>query len=291
MAAFAASSTCGEFVAKCRDPRGGFHPGVKHLPHRASHMLGRLRTQGSTVGLKTGKWSRAQKLSTIKRGSHQSACQHSDFLCEEFFDMIRKGHRVLLSAHLVLEDDKLRLSPLGVVPQRDRRPRTICDYTIFSVNLDTTPLTPTGSMQFGKTLCRILQQVSTADPRLGPVHLYKIDIADGFYIIWITPNNVPKLGVVFPGAPGEEPLIGFPLVLPMGWIQPPPPLVHGSDRYSSRLDQPTAASEWAHHPALVVPTVGSGTPPPKRKGRLNPGALQPMPSLLLSCPQDALAPP
>jgi hypothetical protein len=30
----------------------------------------------------------------------------------------------------------------------------------FSVNLDTTPITPTEAMQFGKALWRILQQVS-----------------------------------------------------------------------------------------------------------------------------------
>jgi hypothetical protein len=185
-------------------------------------MLDCLRTGGATVGLKMGKWSRTQKLCALKHGSHQSACQHSDFLWEEFVDMIQKGHWVLLPSHMVLEEENLRLSPLGVVTQRDRRPQNICDYTFFLVNLDTTPLAPSEAMQFGKALWRILQQVSTASPRLGPVNLSKIDIADGFYIIWINPNDVPKLGVMFPGAPGDEPLIGLPLVLPMGWMQPPP---------------------------------------------------------------------
>jgi hypothetical protein len=75
-------------------------------------------------------------------------------------------------------------------------------------------------MQFGSALWRILQQVSYADPRLGPVHLSKIDIADGFYRISINAEDVPKLGVMFPSE--GEPLVGFPLVLPMGWMQPPP---------------------------------------------------------------------
>jgi hypothetical protein len=157
-------------------------------------MLDRLCTQGATDGLKTGKWSRAQKRSALKRGSHQSACHKTDVLCEEFFDMIQKGHWVLLPAHWVLEDDNLRISPLKVVPQRDRRPRTIFDYFFFLVNLDTIPLAPTESMQFGKAMWRILQQISK--------DLSKIDIADGFYQIWINPNEVPKLGVMFPGAPG-----------------------------------------------------------------------------------------
>jgi hypothetical protein len=57
IASFAAASTWEEFVGKCRDPRGEFHPDVKHLPHRAAHMLNCLRTRGATVGLKTGKWT------------------------------------------------------------------------------------------------------------------------------------------------------------------------------------------------------------------------------------------
>jgi hypothetical protein len=86
--------------------------------------------------------------------------------------------------------------------------------------MDTIPLAPQESMQFGRALWRVLQQVSDADTRLGPVYLSKIDIADGFYRIWINPEDVPKLGIIFPG--GGEKLVGFPLVPPMGWMQSPP---------------------------------------------------------------------
>jgi hypothetical protein len=88
------------------------------------------------------------------------------------------------------------------------------------VNLDTNHLAPEESIQFGRALWRILQHISDGDPRLGPIHLSKIDIDDGFYRIWIDADDVPKLGVMFPKAPGEELLVGFPLVLQMGWIQP-----------------------------------------------------------------------
>jgi hypothetical protein len=54
------------------------------------------------------------------------------------------------------------------------------------------------------------------------VYLSKIDIADGFYRIAIRSNDVPKLAIMFPTAEGEEPLVGLPLVLPMGWKQSPP---------------------------------------------------------------------
>ena len=50
----------------------------------------------------------------------------------------------------------------------------------------------------------------------------KLDISDGFYRIALNVNDIPKLGVAFPTPPGHEPLIAFPLVLPMGWKNSPP---------------------------------------------------------------------
>jgi hypothetical protein len=66
-------------------------------------------------------------------------------------------------------------------------------------------------MQFGHALQRILRTIARADPRLGPVYLSKIGIADGFYRIGIRVQDIPKLGVLFPARTGEEQLIGFPL--------------------------------------------------------------------------------
>jgi hypothetical protein len=97
-------------------------------------------------------WTLQQKLAELNRGSHQSAEQHVEFLCWEFVDMIEKGQCILLPEKLVLNNHNLILSPLGVVPQRERRPRTICDYSLFLVNEDTLELCPAESMQFGRAL-------------------------------------------------------------------------------------------------------------------------------------------
>jgi hypothetical protein len=51
-------------------------------------------------------------------------------------------------------------------------------------------------MQFGRALWRVLQQISDADTRLVPVHLSKIDIADGFYRIWIKAEDVPIMSFI-----------------------------------------------------------------------------------------------
>jgi len=52
--------------------------------------------------------------------------------------MARKGPWIALPTQDILECTKLRLSPLGVVPQAGRRPRIICDYSFCHVNLGRT---------------------------------------------------------------------------------------------------------------------------------------------------------
>ena len=116
----------------------------------------------------------------------------------------------------------LHVSPLGVVPQRDRRQRLIIDYCFSEVNQETVQLAPLKAMQFGRALHRVLRQVVEADPRYGPVFLSKIDIADCFYRVWLRLADIPQLGVVLPTSPGQPPLIAFSLALPMGWVESPP---------------------------------------------------------------------
>ena len=71
-------------------------------------------------------------------------------------------------------------------------------------------------MQFGHALDRILREILLADPTMGPIYLLKLDISDGFYRINLAIEDILRLGVVFPVADGEEPLVAFPLVLSMG---------------------------------------------------------------------------
>jgi hypothetical protein len=61
-----------------------------------------------------------------------------------------------------------------------------------------------------------------AYPRFGAVYMCKINIAYGFYRVCLLPLDIPKLGVVLPTNDGNDPLIGFPLALPMGWVNSPP---------------------------------------------------------------------
>ena len=62
-------------------------------------------------------------------------------------------------------------------------------------------------MQFGRALNRATEKVVKADLRYGPIHLAKIDIADGFYRVWLQIADIPKLGVVLPTSSGQPALV------------------------------------------------------------------------------------
>jgi hypothetical protein len=271
------SSSWADFVKTCRDPRVDLNAEVGNLPHRAAHMLDQLRRHGATVGMKTPPWNLEKKRQALKRGSHQSAKQHSGFLCEDFVDLMWKGQWVLLPADLVLHEPNLRLSPLGVVPQRDRRPRTICDYSFFLVNLDTIPLAPSGAMQFGRALWRVLSTVHHADPHLGPVYLSKIDLADGFYRLSVNDVDVAKLGVAVPTEPGEPKVIGFPLVLPMGWMQSPPIFTAATETVADLANQDLQNSTQSCPHLLDVLSDSVASPPLGAPPALAPPSADPIP--------------
>ena len=63
-----------------------------------------------------------------------------------------------------MDQQNLQLSPLGIVPQRDRWLQTISDYSYIHVNNETTKLAPQTAMQLGKILNRILQRIQAANP-------------------------------------------------------------------------------------------------------------------------------
>ena len=156
------------------------------------------------------------------RGPHQSSDGEREFMAQEILDFARQGYWLVVPYSVVADWPNLRISPLGVVPQRDRRPRLIVDYTFSNVNGETITLSPREAMQFGRALPRVLSKIVHADTRYGPTYLSKIDIADGFYRVWVQLDDIPKLGVALPTASGCYPLVAFPLALPMGWVESPP---------------------------------------------------------------------
>ena len=228
------------------------------------------------VRLTSKPWSQRRLHQAIQRGPHPSCQPFQDFLNEEFIDMINKGQWVILPYSVARHLPGLRLSPPGVVPQRERRPRWICDHTFYGINEDTLPLVPLEAMQFGHALDRYLREILLSNPKNGPVYMLKLDIADGFYRIALNIDDIPKLAVIFPSPNDEQPLVALPLVLPMGWKNSPPtfcaatetiadlaneavqsrvlPLPHPLNKHAAAMDEdlypsPTLAPEPATTPS------------------------------------------
>jgi len=153
--------------------------------------------------------------------------------------MVKKGQWMVLPYDDVKHIPNLRISPLGIVPQRDRRPQTIADYTYSGINADTVKLTGHLPLQFGQALLCIIRKIVARNPAYGPVYIIKLDLADGFYRIHLAPRHVPTLGVAFPTDPSELPLVAFPLALPMGWTSSPP--------FSAPLGKPLPTSPTRHY--------------------------------------------
>lgn len=72
-------------------------------------------------------------------------------------------------------------------------------------------------MQFGSALQRLLQRLAYCNPALGPPLLAKIDVADGYYRVLLSPAAALHLAVCLPPDASREPLLEIPLSLPMGW--------------------------------------------------------------------------
>jgi hypothetical protein len=165
-----------------------------------------------------------------------------------------------------------------VVPQKEQRPRTIVDYSYYSLNAETLPLVPMEAMQFGRALERYIRKIVHVDPRFGPVKMIKVDLADGFYRVWVNaPDVINKLSVAFPNLAGEEPLIAFPIALPMGWTNSPPCFCAATETIADISNE--RILEWRNPKPYRLETLAATEPPPAM------AILQPPPApLILSLP-------
>jgi hypothetical protein len=102
-------------------------------------------------------------------------------------------------------------------------------------------------MQFGKVLWRILSAIVCSKPCLGLVYLFKVDISDDFYCMWVKVADVSKLGVMLLYQKGEERLISFPVVLLMGWKKSPPIFTSATNMVDLTNDRITEGTNQQHH--------------------------------------------
>lgn len=237
------------------------HSNIGNIHHPAAALLKRLQTVGVPIITSDAPWTTQQLDDKAARGPHKSANDYADFVREEMAEFCEKGFWVVLPYHTVRHLPGLKLSPLGVVPQRDRRPRLIVDYSFYGVNANTIKIMPPEAMQFGRALERLLTSIRHANPAFGPVYMAKIDIADRFYRVWTSANTCPKLGVLLPQQATEPQLVAFPLSLPMGWVESPPAFCAASETAAD------LANQRFHHqyaPPHRLDDVSETPPPPDK---------------------------
>lgn len=131
----------------------------------------------------------------------------------------QKNYWIVLPFEQIRHLPGLWLSPLDAVPQHNQWPHLINDLTFSGINAETHRDAPHESMQFGKTLDRILRLIANANPQFGPVWLSKIDLSDGFYHIPIDAAQELSLACLVPHLGQETPLVAILLSLPMGWVE------------------------------------------------------------------------
>jgi hypothetical protein len=109
--------------------RGDLRPVIKNSRHPAIELLKYLGKHGTPVLMHTPPWSTELRKEQLDRGSHKSCDEHFCFLREEMMEFALSGFWTLLPFRLVKDMANLCISPLGIIPQRDRRARLIADYS------------------------------------------------------------------------------------------------------------------------------------------------------------------
>ena len=107
----------------------------------------------------------------------------------------------------------------------------------------------------------ILYKLETADTRHGPIILLKIDISDGFYRIPLQLDSIAQLGALLPKERGEEQLIAFPTVLPMGWKNSPPIFCAATETITDLANEQTHAKLPAALEPLRLEEFADSKPP------------------------------
>jgi hypothetical protein len=224
------------------------HPSIRHIPHPTAQYLHRVACSGVPALSTTPPWSRAAKLQAIRRGPHVSAStRFASFLLADMYDYVQVGYWAVLPFHALQHYSQLKLSPAGVVPQRERRPRPIMDYTFSGVNQASVSLEPRHAMQFGTAFLRFIQRLVYCNPGGGPPLMAKIDLADGYYRVPLSPTAALNLAVVIP-SDCPSPLVALPLSLPMGWTQSPPYFCAYTETVADIAN--TTAHTFPPHPLL-----------------------------------------
>ena len=179
-------------------------------------------------------------------------------------DMHRKGMFIILPYYLVMDLPHLKVSPIGCVPQRKRRPRMKKDCTFSCINTETLKIAPNKKIQWECTFYCLLWYIFSAYFRHGRVLLSKNELSDGFYQFHLKPLVSLSLKIPFTDPPGEPPLVAIPTRLPMVWTESPQifssinntveDLINKSLKTSTSMHTSHPLEDIASNPVLLIPS-------------------------------------
>ena len=181
---------------------------------------------------------------------HTSAHKEAEFIHTELAKQVQAVHVTVFPFEVVNFLKKLWLLPVAVITQVGRRPQLIYDFTWRRLNKTSKFLSPMEVMRFRGALQRILKQVLAADPRLGPVYLSKVDLADAYMRFWVRMEDVQSVAfLILKKNTSNIQLVVFHILLPIGYIDSAPYFCMATDTVTDLANKTIALRERAdEHP-------------------------------------------
>jgi hypothetical protein len=184
-------------------------------------------------------WSWSTIEAAVARGPHRSATENENITLvhEDIQYQVDAGFCKVLPWKEVqrLRPKNLKISPIAVVPQKDRPGRIILDLSFpvypdnkrnqkpiqAGVNDTTAKLAPDGPVQeIRQVFCRLLSLINEAEAG-EVVMLAKIDLSGGFWRMLVQEDQQWNFAYVMPDPPDQEIRIVVPSALQMGWAESP----------------------------------------------------------------------
>jgi hypothetical protein len=193
-------------------------------------------------------WEWATVEAAVAQGAHKSATSPESIALvkEDVAYQVKAGYAEVIPWNELrkLRPPTLKVSPLAVVPQRNRRGRMILDLSFAvqrqqkrgrrrkrrrddedvlqaSVNDTTVQQAPEAPVkELGNVLPRILDFMAKV-PEEEHIHFAKLDLADGYWRMVVEREARWNFAYVMPDEPGAELMVVIPSALQMGWNESP----------------------------------------------------------------------
>jgi hypothetical protein len=227
-----------EAQGKTDERRSLLQPQRRAAGHPFFPTLNEWATKGVPVDCGP-EWSWEVIETAVARGPHRSAIGEESIALvhEDIQYQVDAGFCKVVPWEEVqrLRPPNLKISPIAVVPQQNRRGRIILDLSFpvypqdkknreplqAGVNETTAKLAPEGPVrEIGQVFRRLLTLINEAEAG-EVVMLAKIDLSDGFWRMLVQEDQQWNFAYVMPDPPGHPIRIVVPSALQMGWAESP----------------------------------------------------------------------